>query len=97
MLKYYTGDKALGPEVSGLFEIELASDRIIFSPLTRKPFTLPSDQWTELDLDLPIPLPAGSLLRITLITEPTRVPARLMPGSQDERELGLAVLKAELK
>jgi SAM-dependent methyltransferase len=90
-LQIYTGDKALGQEVSGVLFVEWAADRLAFLPLTEKSFSLPSDIWTELTVDWSSSLSCGGVLRIRLTTDQPRVPARLIPGSQDERELGLAV------
>ena len=60
-------------------------------PATRigeAPFTLPPDTWAE--LAVPFVAPAGPV-RVTVETEPPRIPHALVPGSSDDRGLGLAI------
>ncbi|MGC1403765.1 MAG: class I SAM-dependent methyltransferase, partial [Thermodesulfobacteriota bacterium] len=90
-IRVYTGDKGLDQEISGTLVVEWAPDRLVFSPLTEKSFALPSDFWTDLAVDLPSSLSPGGLVRILITVDSVRVPARLIPGSLDDRELGLAV------
>jgi SAM-dependent methyltransferase len=90
-IRVYTGDKALGGEIGGGIEVHWAPDRLVFHPLINKAFLQPTDQWTDLEVPLPPSLPPEGLLRVLIEVHPTRIPARLIPGSQDERELGLAV------
>ena len=52
------------------------------------PFALAPDSWSE--LAVPFVAPAGPV-RVTVETEPTRIPRALVPGSSDDRGLGLAV------
>jgi 2-polyprenyl-3-methyl-5-hydroxy-6-metoxy-1,4-benzoquinol methylase len=90
-IRIYTGDKALGQEISGTVKIEWAADRLLFFPLAEQPFSLPSDQFTDLMID-PLPsLTPGGLFRVLIQVDTPRIPARLIPGSQDGRVLGLAV------
>jgi SAM-dependent methyltransferase len=90
-IRVYTGGPDLGNEVRGSVDIEWASARLAYFPLINTPFTLPSDCWTDLVVDLPSPLAPGGLLRATIQVDHPRVPAHLHATSHDERQLGLAV------
>jgi len=90
-IRVYTGDSTLGKEINGSVDIEWALDRLVFLSLAKKPFTLPSDCWTDLIADLPPSHSPGGMLRVLIKIDNPRVPARLLSASQDERELGLAV------
>jgi SAM-dependent methyltransferase len=96
-LRVYTGDKALGGEVSGNLEIQWAPDRLAFISRRTKPFIMPSDQWTELVVDLPQPPSPSGLFRILITVDQPRAPIHLIPGSQDGRELGLAIQRIFLE
>jgi 2-polyprenyl-3-methyl-5-hydroxy-6-metoxy-1,4-benzoquinol methylase len=96
-MKVYTGDPALGKEVTGSLEVEYAEDRLAFKPLTSRQFSLPGDTWQEMEWALPGSLSPGGLIRVILRVAPPRVPALLNPASQDTRELGLAVSSLALK
>jgi len=90
-VRVYTGTSALGKEINGSVDIDWASDRLVFLPLSKNSFTLPSDCWTDLTIDLPPSLAVGGLLRVIIMVSQPRVPSRLSTDSQDGRELGLAV------
>lgn len=90
-VRVYSGDKALGGEIRGSLGIEWASDRLTFSSVSNNNFLVFPDSWSDLVVDLPPLFPQGGLLRVLIEVDEPRVPARLIPGSQDERELGLAV------
>jgi 2-polyprenyl-3-methyl-5-hydroxy-6-metoxy-1,4-benzoquinol methylase len=90
-VRVYTGDPLLGKEVTGSLEIEYAEDKLAFKPVISRQFRLPGDAWQDLDAALPGSLSPEGLTRVILRVDPPRVPALLIPGSQDTRELGLAV------
>jgi 2-polyprenyl-3-methyl-5-hydroxy-6-metoxy-1,4-benzoquinol methylase len=89
--RVYSGDPALGREVTGSLELEWSEDRLVFRTLISRIFQLPGDVWQDLEVDLPGPLSPKGLLRVLLKVDAPRVPAFLIKGSRDERELGLAV------
>ena len=90
-IRVYTGDPGLGKHISGCVDIEWAVDRLTFLSLLKESFALPSDHWSDLIVTLPSSCCPGGLLRILIEVDHPRVPARLLPGSKDERQLGLAV------
>ncbi len=91
-IRLFTGERALGEEVTGDLELGWVSDRLLEGPSTRTAFNLPAAVWTDLQADLPPPLfSSGGVLRAVLRVDPARVPALIVPDSQDRRELGLAV------
>jgi hypothetical protein len=90
-IRIYTGEPALGKEVSGWIRVEWAADRLVFKTLPAQMFFLPVNVWKNLEVDLPEGLSPDGLLRVVIQTETPRIPALLIPGSQDKRELGLAV------
>ncbi len=72
-------------------DIEWAEDQLTFLSLLKESFALPSDHWSDLIIKMPSSCYPGGLLRILIEVDNPRVPARLLPGSKDERRLGLAV------
>jgi SAM-dependent methyltransferase len=90
-MKVYTGDAGLGEEVKGSVEIDWAPDCLVFFPRMSKSFCLPADRWLDLFIDLPSAVIKGGSVRVTVKVNEPRIPACLLPNSEDKRPLGLAV------
>jgi hypothetical protein len=88
----YSGEARLGG-VAGRVLVEHAAPGEGFVAAGETPFALPPDAWEE--LRVPVPSARGQL-RVTLRIEAPRVPRLLIPGSQDDRRLGLAVRRLAL-
>jgi SAM-dependent methyltransferase len=86
-LRVYSGEARLGP-VAGRLVIERAETDRGATPAGEVPFALPPDTWAE--LAVPFAAAAGPV-RVTVLTEPLRVPRERVPGSSDDRGLGLAI------
>jgi SAM-dependent methyltransferase len=86
-LRVYSGETRLGP-AAGRVTLERVGAEGPASSIGETPFALPPDTWAE--LAVPFAVPAGPI-RVTLETEPPRVPHLLLPGSSDDRALGLAI------
>ena len=87
VVRAYSGESRLGP-VTGRLVVERMETDGRATPAGEAPFSLAPDTWAE----LAVPFQAASgLLRLTLHTEPLRVPQERVPGSRDSRGLGLAV------
>jgi SAM-dependent methyltransferase len=88
----YSGEPRLGG-VAGRVAVEHAPPGEGFVAAGETPFELPADAWQELRVPVP---PAPGQLRVTLRIDAPRVPRALVPGSQDDRRLGLAVRRLGL-
>jgi hypothetical protein len=88
----YSGEARLGG-VAGRVLVEHAAPGEGFAAAGETPFALPPDAWEELHVPVP---PARGQLRVTLRIDAPRVPRLLIPGSQDDRRLGLAVRRLAL-
>ena len=86
-LRVYSGEPRLGP-ATGRISVERAGPDGLASRIGEAPFALSPDTWAE--LAVPFVAPAGPV-RVTVETTPPRVPRALLPGSSDDRALGLAV------
>jgi SAM-dependent methyltransferase len=86
-LRVYSGETRLGP-AAGRITVERVGPDGPARRLGEAPFALAPDMWAE--LAVPFVAPAGPV-RVTLETASARVPRALVPGSRDERALGLAV------
>ncbi len=86
-LRVYSGEPRLGP-ATGRVSVERVGPDGSASRIGEAPFALPPDTWAE--LAVPFVAPAGPV-RVTVETEPPRVPHALLPGSSDDRALGLAI------
>ena len=86
-LRVYSGEPRLGP-ATGRISVERTGPDGLASRIGEAPFALSPDSWAE--LAVPFVAPAGPV-RVTVETTPPRVPRALLPGSSDDRALGLAV------
>jgi len=86
-LRVYSGESRLGP-ASGRVAVERVGADGPTVPIGEAPIALPPDSWTE--ITVPFVAPAG-LVRVTVEATPPRVPHTLLPGSSDDRALGLAI------
>jgi SAM-dependent methyltransferase len=86
-VRAYSGEPALGP-VEGRLLAHHATPAGDYELVGELSFALPPDTWEE--LTLPIPARPGRL-RVTILVDRLRVPRGRVPGSQDDRGLGLAV------
>jgi SAM-dependent methyltransferase len=86
-MRAYSGEPNLGAVQGRLLvhHAELVGD---YELAGERAFTIPPDTWEE--FTVPIPTRSGRL-RITISVDPLRVPRELVPGSLDDRGLGLAV------
>jgi hypothetical protein len=91
-LRAYSGESRLGP-ASGRIAVERVGPDGPASPIGEAPFALPPDTWAE--LSVPFTAPAGPV-RVTIETEPARIPHALVPGSSDDRALGVAIQRISL-
>jgi SAM-dependent methyltransferase len=87
LVRAYSGEARLGP-VSGRLVVEHVGPDGEAALVGETPYTLAPDTWAE--LAVPIRAPAG-LVRVTVHAEPLRVPRERVPGSGDDRGLGLAI------
>jgi hypothetical protein len=83
----YSGEARRGPAV-GRITIERVGPDGPARRLGEAPFALAPDTWAE--LAVPFVAPAGPI-RVTVEAASARVPRELIPGSSDDRALGLAV------
>jgi SAM-dependent methyltransferase len=86
-LGVYSGEARLGPAAGRVSVEQVGVDRPP-NRLGETPFALPPDTWSE--LVVPFTAPAGPV-RVTVETDPTRVPRALVPDSSDDRALGVVV------
>ena len=87
MVRAYSGEARLGP-VSGRLVVEHVGPDGEATPAGETPYALAPDTWAE--LAVPLRAPAG-LVRVTVHAEPLRVPRERVPGSGNDRGLGLAI------
>jgi len=87
VIRAYSGDARLGP-VSGRLVVEHVEIDGQVTPAGETDYSLPPDTWAELTVPLRA---AAGLIRVTIRTEPLRVPRDCVPGSADHRGLGLAI------
>jgi SAM-dependent methyltransferase len=90
-MRVFSGYSTLGNRVSGKIEVSYSPDRLSFFPLTERSFDLPAGIWTDLIVDFPQKTTSQGVFRIILQMDQSRSPAKMIPGSSDTRELGLAV------
>ncbi len=90
-LRVFSGESRLGTRITGTLKIAFSQDRFSFIPIAEDPFELPAGIWTDLGVKFPQKIPAPGIIRLVLQTDQSRSPARLIAGSTDTRELGLAV------
>jgi SAM-dependent methyltransferase len=90
-LRVFSGDFFLGERITGSLKLAFSSDRFSFLPLVESSFTLSAGIWTDLTVPFPESIRGPGLIRLILQVDQSRVPAGLIPGSSDTRELGLAV------
>jgi hypothetical protein len=90
-LRVFSGDSRLGTRITGTLGISYSQDRFSFVPIAEDSFDLTAGIWTDLVVKFPQKIPAPGIIRLVLQTDQSRSPARLIPGSTDTRELGLAV------
>ena len=86
-VRAYSGEPQLGP-VAGRLVVERVETDGRATAAGTESFTLAPDTWAE--LVVPFQTSAG-LVRVTIHTEPSRIPRDRVPGSGDSRGLGLAV------
>jgi 2-polyprenyl-3-methyl-5-hydroxy-6-metoxy-1,4-benzoquinol methylase len=91
-LRVFSGESFLGYSVSGTLTLSYSQDRLAFVPLTETTFDLPAGLWTDLVAHFPHKIANPGLIHLVIQTDQSRYPARLIPGSTDTRELGLAVM-----
>jgi SAM-dependent methyltransferase len=90
-LRVFSGDALLGEQVDGTLKLGYSIDRTTFISFGETPFNLPAGIWTDLKAEFPESLPASGIILIKIFVDQQRSPAKLVPGSSDTRELGLAV------
>ncbi len=90
-LRVFSGDALLGKQVGVMLKLEYSIDRTTFIAFGETVFDLPAGIWTDLKAEFPEPLPASGIILIKIFVDQERSPAKLVPGSSDTRELGLAV------
>ena len=90
-IRVFSGDSCLGSRITGTLGISYSQDRFLFVPIAEDPFDLPAGIWTDLVVKIPQKISTPGIVRLVLQTDQSRSPARLIPGSTDTRELGLAV------
>jgi hypothetical protein len=81
------GDPRLG-QAAGELIVEQALGGGFLREQARVPFVLVEDRWTR--ISAPLPREAGTV-RLTLRVARPRVPRELLPGSADDRALGVVV------
>jgi hypothetical protein len=86
-IRAYAGEPMMGA-VAGRIVIAHARPGEEFRPAGTTPFALPAASWQELAAPLP---PEPGRLRVLVQTDHPRVPCDRVPGSRDDRALGLAV------
>jgi 2-polyprenyl-3-methyl-5-hydroxy-6-metoxy-1,4-benzoquinol methylase len=91
-VRVFSGESFLGDRVNGSLTLSYSQDRLAFFPLTETTFDLPAGIWTDLVVDLLQMIPSQGLIHLILQVDQSRSPTRLIPGSTDTRELGLAVM-----
>jgi 2-polyprenyl-3-methyl-5-hydroxy-6-metoxy-1,4-benzoquinol methylase len=91
ILRIFTGDPSLGERISGILQLKYSADRLSFLPFTQTTFDVPAGIWTDLTIPFPHPLPGPSLLHLFIQVNESRIPALSRTGSEDRRELGVAV------
>jgi hypothetical protein len=86
-VRAYSGEPNLGAVQGRLLvhHAELVGDYELAGELA---FAIPPDTWEE--FTVPIPTRSGRV-RVTISVDPLRVPRDRVPGSLDDRGLGLAV------
>ncbi|MBN1676742.1 MAG: class I SAM-dependent methyltransferase [Kiritimatiellae bacterium] len=94
--RLYSGERALGAEVTGRLRASWAPDGLCFEPLCETPFSLPADTWADVDLPLPERLASG-VVAVAVETDRPRVPAECVPGSGDTRKLGVVATRFVLE
>ena len=90
-LRVSSGESPLGERVTGTVKLSYSLDRISSLPLTEASFNLPDGIWTDLVVDFPQKISYPGVIRLVIQTEQSRSPAKLISGSTDTRELGLAI------
>jgi SAM-dependent methyltransferase len=89
-VRAYSGERGLGP-VEGRLVVDDVGAGGAPEPLGERPFSLPADTWA--DLEVPLAAPVSGPLCLTLHVPAPRVPRDRIPGSRDDRPLGLAVTR----
>jgi hypothetical protein len=89
-VRAYSGERGLGP-VEGRLVVDDVGAGGAPEPLGERPFSLPADNWA--DLEVPLAAPVSGPLCLTLHVPAPRVPRDRIPGSRDDRPLGLAVTR----
>src|SRR5262249_3924257 len=87
VVRAYSGEARLGP-VSGRLVVEHVEIDGQVTSAGETDYSLAPDTWA--DLTVPLRAPAG-LIRGTIRAQPLRVPRDCVPGSADDRRLGLAI------
>ncbi len=90
-LRVFSGDFLLGNRITGSLKLTYSSDRFSFVPFGETAFDLPAGIWTDLAITFPESIISPGLIQLIIQVDQFRVPASLVPGSSDTRELGLAV------
>jgi len=87
VVRAYSGEPRLGP-VSGRLVVEHVATDGQTTPAGETAYALPPDTWTELTVPF---RPGPGVVRVTIHAEPPRIPRDCIPGSADDRGLGLAI------
>ncbi len=90
-LRVFSGDSRLGPRLTGSIKVFFSQDRVSFFSIAEDPFDLPANSWTDWKVKFLQKISSPGVLRLVLKTDQPRLPACLIPGSTDTRELGLVV------
>jgi hypothetical protein len=90
-LRVFSGNAVLGTGITGSIKVFYSRDRNIFTFMAENTFDIPAGIWTDLGVPFQEKISEHGIIRLILEVNQSRIPERLIPGSTDTRELGVAV------